>query len=549
MKKFLTLLLFTLMHLCLANMASAQDFPFEEGVRVRDVITVPDSLTGKGVLVGVLDGDFAYSHINYIDPKTNQTRIRAAFPYKFLEGKHIRVVKPEEINEINPDQKGHHGTHTSGIAAGSYAADGWHGVAPEADLCLADVTGGGKESINMPALKEVFAVADSLGLPLVVNMSIGESFPHHGYNDTDLLFEELTDNGNRPGRIIVVSAGNKGEARAYSVCQIGSEGKVRLAIDAIDGIELQHNFATSKEAEVLKTRLFFYDKVTKTEVTEGGITDKEGNQVGIDELNKFQNVTDDDNSVFRFYKLRTPHDLYYANEDVIPCIEIIGPEGTEIKYIYDTDTDYPEEDDYFTVLQNVIGGPNSLACTPAAISVGRYDTRGAGNIARSSSFGINKYGDKIPDVVAPGTGIISGGAHAKDECNATRDITMPDGTTKTFSWMTMSGTSQATPVVTGLIALMLQYDPTLTTNRVRELLHSTNDWTEACDNAPLGPAQAGHGILNTKALFEALMGRPTAIESISADVEDNATYDLFGRRLSDAPAKGIFIRNNKKIAR
>ena len=80
MKKLFLPLILALLQLGAANTVSAQDFPFEEGVKVRDVITVPESLTGKGVLVGVLDGSFAYSHINFFDPKTNQTRIRAAFP-------------------------------------------------------------------------------------------------------------------------------------------------------------------------------------------------------------------------------------------------------------------------------------------------------------------------------------------------------------------------------------------------------------------------------------------------------------------------------------
>lgn len=96
---------------------------------------------------------------------------------------------------------------------------------------------------------------------------------------------------------------------------------------------------------------------------------------------------------------------------------------------------------------------------------------------------------------------------------------MADGSTQAFNWLVMTGTSQSAPIVAGLCALMLEYDPTLTVNRVRELLLSTNDWTDACDTAPSGPDQAGNGILNVSALFEALMGGVTSIENLH-DADD-----------------------------
>ena len=189
------------------------------------------------------------------------------------------------------------------------------------------------------------------------------------------------------------------------------------------------------------------------------------------------------------------------------------------------------------------------ALSPAVISVGNYDSHYEGTpIVPSSSFGVNYLGNKIPDVVAPGCGIISGSRiydHTdKYDRYGQRDVLMADGSTKTFNWRTHSGTSQSAPLVAGLCALMLEYDPTLTVNRVRELLYSTNDWNEYCENAPMGPDQAGHGLLNTRALFEALMG-PTAIEVVSAGASGNSVYDLFGRRLKDMPAQGTFIRNGK----
>lgn len=552
MKKLFLPLILALLQLGAANTVSAQSYPFEEGVRVRDVVTLPEGLTGKGVLVCVLDGDdFYYNHVNFLDPKTMQTRIRTVL-LRDAKGNYNPVNDPEEIRQLDkPSSVGYHSTHTAGIAAGSYDADGWQGVAPEADICLAGVLGGGNTSYNMAALKGAFAVADSLGLPMVVNMSVGKISQYDGYEEINLLTEELTDNGDRPGRIIVVATANFGNYPSFNDCTIGTEGKVRLFADKIeyggpDLYSLDFKFEALKEKE-LQTRLFLYDKATRQEVATG-LLDGSGQPLALDEISGFLSSSEKEASPYRYYSMEYFDEVSYASEDIILGIEIIGDVGTEIKYIQNaTDVEY---DDYFTTVRKVYGKPNSLANSPSVISVGRYDTHFPGRtpIGQNSSFGFNKYGDKFPDVVAPGTGIISGGSNPEKSQNATRDITMPDGSTKTFSWMTMTGTSQASPLVAGVVALMLQYDPTLSVNRVRELLHSTNDWTDDCDHAPMGPGQAGHGILNTRALFEALMG-PTAIESATSESSDNIIYDLFGRRLNEVPVQGIFIRNNKKIAK
>ena len=549
MKKYLTLL-FSLIQLVMANVASAQDYPFEEGVRVRDVVTLPEGLTGKGVLVGVIDNDIAYNHVNFLDPKTMQTRVKTVLDFEWSTKSFIRYNNPDEISKLKVDDSGGHGTHTSGIAAGSYDADGWQGIATEADLCFGDSYRGAYVDLNMAELKELFSVADSLNMPLVINMSIGPIKQYDGYDEMNLLCEELTENGNRPGRIIVVATANSGDAFAYMESKIGSEGKARYAIkkesmgEGWDGYDVNFKFEILKTCEE-KVRLFLYDKAAKTEVTTG-LLDPNGNPLSIDELSDYLTSTEKGNSPYRYYTLDYMDEVTFTSEDLHLCFEVTESEGTEIRYIENVTV--MEGDDFFAPVRSIYGNANSMVNTPAVISVGRYDTHFPGRtpIGKNSSFGFNKYGEKFPDVVAPGTGIISSGEEGRSDHVAKRDINMPDGTTRTFSWMTMQGTSQASPLVAGIVALMLQYDPTLTVNRMRELLHSTNDWNEDCDNAPMGPNQAGHGILNTKALFEKLMG-PTAIEAVATDASDNSIYDLLGRRLTDAPEKGIFIRNNKKI--
>ena len=80
-----------------------------------------------------------------------------------------------------------------------------------------------------------------------------------------------------------------------------------------------------------------------------------------------------------------------------------------------------------------------------------------------------------PDIVAPGVGIESLSDPASS-MYATRSAYLLNGTVATsyLPYLSLSGTSQATPVVAGTVALMLQADPGLTPNGVKAILQYTS---------------------------------------------------------------------------
>lgn len=555
MKNLSLFLTSLLMQMAVCSTAYAQRdgaYAFDEGYGVRSALNyLPEGLTGKGVLVGVIDRGIVFNHISFLDPNTLQTRIKHAC--YFNGGVKYEARTPEAIAAITlpaQNQK-EHGTHVAGIAAGSYAAEGWLGIAPESDLCLAEEDG--HDHTIRKSLESLFAAADSLDMPLIVNMSVGSFESYNGYTDMTLLCEKLTENGTRPGRIITVASGNSGKELAFSKCKLNAEGKARLAIDLslfnnMDDLGGQTILVFEFEAlqtSELDLRFFLYDKETKTEVS-SMIIDHRHEPYDFTNIKDYIFTHDIENSPYRKYTFEPNPVEIDAN--ILPCVEITGPAGAVIGSI--DGLIGLDGDDSFSTVEKIYGKPNSFALTPAVISVGNYDSHYEGTpLMPSSSFGTNKYGEKIPDVVAPGCGIISGTRFydPDDEYKryGQREVTMPDGSTQTFNWRTMTGTSQSAPLVAGLCALMLQYDPTLTVNRVRELLHSTNDWNEYCDNAPMGPDQAGHGILNTRALFEALMGG-TSIDAINDAPVESPLYDLYGNRLKQAPAQGFYIGNGGK---
>ncbi|HTY90924.1 MAG TPA: S8 family serine peptidase [Methanocella sp.] len=108
-------------------------------------------------------------------------------------------------------------------------------------------------------------------------------------------------------------------------------------------------------------------------------------------------------------------------------------------------------------------GSSTIAC-PAdcanALTVGATDKSDV--IASFSSRGPNRDGTVKPDVSAPGKDIVS--------CRATGTN---DGKAIDTYYLSMSGTSMATPMVSGCVALLLQKKPDLTVSQVKDIMEKT----------------------------------------------------------------------------
>ena len=88
-----------------------------------------------------------------------------------------------------------------------------------------------------------------------------------------------------------------------------------------------------------------------------------------------------------------------------------------------------------------------------------------------------------------------------------------------FCAVFMSGTSMATPHVTGIVALLLGQDPSLSPDGVRALIEST-----ARDGGPEGWDSAfGYGIIDAAAALAALTGAPTPTPTASPTVAPSPT--------------------------
>lgn len=140
---------------------------------------------------------------------------------------------------------------------------------------------------------------------------------------------------------------------------------------------------------------------------------------------------------------------------------------------------------------------SSPGIVPEILTIGASDDkntleRADDDIADFSSRGPTPGGVTKPDVVAPGTDIVSLRVKGSYLDKMAGEGVIND------SYISLSGTSMATPIVAGVAAQLLQADPTLTPEQVKQLITDTAESLGEEANAE------GHGLVNAAAAYDAL---------------------------------------------
>lgn len=500
--------------------------------------------TGDGVVVGMIDVGVDFNHINFLDKDGNNRIVRAYLPgdhsgtSPVIDGMELpgsEYTTPAQITALTTDDStATHGTHTTGTAAGSYMANGYNGVATGSQIVVCAMPEDSLTDFNIAnSIRYIFNYADEVGLPAVVNMSIGsQDGAHDGSSELCRLFDEVSG----PGRVCVVSAGNDGNMpislrktmsegdslatfltnwysrepmRGYS--SMWSRSPVRHTADVViwdiladtlahrldipHEAELDSVYVISSETDSVFAKYFTGELYFACAIEEGN-----GN---------FHSLVETDyKSLFRSrYRIGI---IYKA-----PAGEtLMGWSGGMVVY-NKANLDGWTAGGYSCTVSD-------LATADHVISVGAYcssdkfvmmsgDTTtvnkcNPGEIAYFSGYGPDARNRRRPDVVAPGY-MVASSVSRFDEVyhNMSKIVDNVSASGDYYPYGIDGGTSMSTPVVVGAIALWLQIDPTLTPTDVKDVMAATcyrDSFVEA------GPAKKwGYGKLDIDAGIKHLIAR------------------------------------------
>lgn len=183
-----------------------------------------------------------------------------------------------------------------------------------------------------------------------------------------------------------------------------------------------------------------------------------------------------------------------------------------------------------------------------------------GEIWPMSSYGTNTFtGERLPHVIAPGYNVVSAiNRYYNDRYNVFCAETEYNGVT--YNWKEASGTSMATPFVTGTIALWLQADPTLTVKDIKKVFKETNTYPDDILALPendqqrlqwgggmIQPLEGLKYVLNNKAGVSAPTADDMLIENYGTEIRvflpgrniiTATIYTVYGSAVASATAHG-----------
>ena len=475
---------------------------------------LPQQYTGKGVILGIIDSGFDFTHPAFRDKK-GECRILAVWdqnssqgtPPSYGYGTETRGSSNVAARKRDASLDTH-GTHVLGIAAGSHT--GMEGVAPEADIVL--VSTNKTEQGIVDGVDYLLKYAAEVGKPIAINISLGTVL---GYKDGNGNLPHMLDEliKDKPGCLLAIANGNEGHRKAVllpsgkkTYWEVPSYNRDNLFMQVSSNSNATINICLkdSLTDKVLFDHKFSTDTLSNCKFTRFGTDDDYSSLVVTADTNEYSG---DKGIEFNLSYTKKPSEAWIVSLDaqeghaLLTCdygsFEAHGQSG------------FASGTNSYTVASSATG--------KEVISVGATVTRSSytdlsgkehrsgyktDEIYMKSGRGPTFDGRIKPDVSAGGASAVSSlssfaAFYVINDSIKTDKFTDSNG--RTYYWGTMNGTSMATPIVTGILALWLQANPKLTESEALQILrettskkHLTNDLAD--NNYGYGVADALAGI-------------------------------------------------------
>ncbi len=443
-------------------------FEVTEGIAascVPPLWEAPNKLSGKNVLVAIIDSGIDYSHpdfrnedgttrILYLWDQTGITASKESSEPLEVESGILytsedinrallagnRMEQLRIVDEIDPSG---HGTHVAGIACGNGRASRGinRGVAYESTMLIVKL--GSSVSGSFPKTTQLMTAVDfsiriaiKERLPLVINISFGNNYGSHDGNS--LLEQYLNSVANLWEVSIVVGTGNEGAERGHAA------GKLSMSPQGNplpQTIELSVGGGeTSINVQLWKN---FYDEFDVEVIAPDGqstgplriLPGKQEYSIGRTQLAVFYGEPKPINRAQELFFVFLPKDL--TMDSGVWQFRLTPRQIVSGEYQFWLPTAGALNESTGFLRANVVNTITIPSTAGRVISVGAYDAR-TDSYAYFSGRGVETLNRQIkPELVAPGVDIISAA---------------PGG-----GYDTRTGTSMATPFVTGTAALLMQW--------------------------------------------------------------------------------------------
>ncbi len=490
---------------------------------------------GKGVIIGIIDWGFDYTHPNFYDTTLTDLRISRAWDQNKLSGPppagysfgtefvgkdNLLAAGSDTLYVFGPSS---HGTHVAGIAGGSGAGTLHRGAAHESELIFISLRRDAPSLID--AFSYIANYAASVNKPFVVNMSFGSHLgPHDGTSLKNLGIDIL----HGPGKIFVGSAGNNGtvitgglstfhldkdfndtpgdtlktvvnfvninDIFGQTLSMWGSENSdfsvaLRL-VDNSDSTLYQTPFYHSlNEPFINDTILVGNDSliVRIQSTARHFLNDKPNIRLEVKKTgsNKLVLLATSENCLLHIWN-NVRMNNRYTNWGVSLSANYPGATGGNHHYGLGEPAG---------VGRNVI-----TTASYRAEFVHTNDIVYFGNISSFSSYGPTVDGRTKPDIASTGQSVVSS-VNSFDWSVNPGDVNQTvhfNG--RDYDFVAYSGTSMSAPMVTGIVALMLEAYPTMSATQAKDILKMTARLDQNTGQiGPEGHLQWGWGKANALA--------------------------------------------------
>lgn len=400
------------------------------------------SLSGRGTLVAIVDSGIDYTHPDFLQPD-GSTRIACLWDqttnivYNAADINDILSSDTASLHNIvySLDPSGH-GTNAAGIAAGNGAASQgiYRGIAYEASLLVVKLAP--RSPLGFPQTTQIMEAVDfcirksiELKMPVSINLSLGNTYGSH--SGTSLLETYLNDVQGVYKTNIIVGSGNEGSSNGHTGGLLTNRNEtIELSIG---------DFTPNLTIQLWKK---YWDTVDITIEAPSGQSARLDLSTGVQRLNL------DSTSLYITNSPPSPYSIFEETYiDMLPTASyvssgvwkiILSPiqiKDGQFDLWLPSATARNASTGFLASLPETTLTIPSTACK--VITVGAYNSY-SDTLASFSGRGFTWSTDfKKPDLVAPGVDIISCAAGG--------------------GYSSKTGTSMATPFVTGACALLMEW--------------------------------------------------------------------------------------------